>query len=410
MTNISGQSHTGYRSIDATPLGDAAALASGDAITFDGNGGKEGRRGGTAGTGTLGFFGRDLGSSAPTQGRVPAFLGLAERTGGVYLERTGANPPTVGEALHRTGLDFEVRKEALDFRPTADMLVVGDDGAPTMERQETGNRVPMPGRWVATVAYPRDGGEPWGIAPCSPRYTIIQNDRALEVGDALSEGTLRALGSFGNPTGSRVYAAWELGDGMTIGGGDPYRNFVTLVTTHDGSGTWGLLAPIRLGCTNQTNATFGRKATPRFSIRHVGEAAFKLEEARRILGLSRQYLDAMAEASEELLATPMSKDRFVTYAKMVWNVDPAADLSKRSAGIVRVREEKLLEILASETCAFGEGTAYAGYQAVVEYLDFFGNVQGGETDASRQARRQERIMAGELDAAKTKAWELAAAL
>jgi hypothetical protein len=53
-----------------------------------------------------------------------------------------------------------------------------------------------------------------------------------------------------------------------------------------------------------------------------------------------------------------------------------------------------------------EGTAYAGYQAVVEYLDFHGTVRGGD---SPQERRWTRIMAGELDAAKTRAWELAAA-
>ena len=92
--------HSSYRPIDATPFGDAARVTSGEAIAFDGNG-----------------------SSAPTQGRVPAFLGLAERSGGVYLERTGDNPPTVAEAIRRVGLDREVRKEALSFQPTAEAPV-----------------------------------------------------------------------------------------------------------------------------------------------------------------------------------------------------------------------------------------------------------------------------------------------
>ena len=70
MTNITGQHHTGYRSIDATPLGDAEKVTSGEAITFGGNGSKGARQ---PGMGTLGFYGADLGSDAPTQGRVPAF-------------------------------------------------------------------------------------------------------------------------------------------------------------------------------------------------------------------------------------------------------------------------------------------------------------------------------------------------
>ncbi len=401
MPDITGSHHTGYRSIDQTPLGDATRVTSGEAITFDGNG-SSGRR---AGVGTLGFFGRDLGSSAPTQGRVPAFLGLAERTGGVYLERTGDNPPTVAEAIHATGLDFEVRKDSLSAHRSEEVAVVGDDGELRMQQQPTGDLIAMPNRWVATVGYPRDGGQPFALAPCSPKYTIIQTDTALEVGDALSEGRLVALGAWDNR--AKVYGAWELGEGMTIGGGDPYRNFVTIVTTHDGNGTYGLLAPIRLGCTNQTNATFGRRATPRFSIRHVGEARFKLDEARRILGLSKTYMDVMKEASEELLAKPMSKDQFVVYAKQVWGVKAADDdLSKRSLSLVNARAETLLGMLASETCEFGRGTAYAGYQAVVEYLDFAGTVRGGD---SPETRRYTRIMAGELDNAKTRAWELAAA-
>jgi hypothetical protein len=404
VPNASGQHHTGYRSIEDTPLGDAEKVTSGEAITFGGNGAEGSWR--STGQGTLGFFGRDLGSDAPTQGRVPAFLGLAERSGGVYLERTGDNPPTVAEAMKRVGLDREVRKEPLSVHTSAEAPVVTDDGGLAMERVPTGETVPMPDRWVATVSYPRDGSAPSPIAPCSPRYTVIQDDTALDVGDALSEGRLVALGTWDG--GAKTYGAWELGEGMVIGGGDPYRNFVTIVNTHDGNGTYGLLAPIRLGCTNQTNATFGRKATPRFTIRHVGEAAFKLEEARRILGLSKHYLEVMQEASEELLATPMGKDRFLVYAKEVWGMNrPDEDLSKRSLSLVNARAEELLAMLDSPTCEFGRGTAYAGYQAVVEYLDFAGTVRGGD---SPEARRYTRIMTGELDAAKTRAWELAAAV
>jgi hypothetical protein len=391
--------HSGYRGIEQTPFGDAARVDSGEAIHFDGNG----ARGRNGGTGTLGFFGRDLGSDAPTQGRVPAFLGLAERTGGVYVEDTrGLN---VADALRQTGLDFEVRKDALSVNLTGEVAVPTEDGGLEMQQQETGEQTRMRPRWVATVGYPNDGGQPFGIAPCSPRYTVIQTGTALEVGDALSEGKLVALGAWDDR--AKVYGAWELGDGFDVAG-DPYRSFVSIVTTHDGNGTWGVMAPIRLGCTNQTNATFGRKATPRFSIRHVGEARFKLEEARRILGLSKQYVEVLQQESEELLAKPMGVDSFLVFTREVWGVSTDDEaLSKRSLSLAKTRDDELLSILASQTCEFGRGTAYAGVQAVIEHLDFYGTVRGGE-DA--QSRRYERIMAGELDRAKTRAWEMAAAV
>ncbi len=395
MPDIQGSSHSSYRSIDATPLAD---ITPGQAVTFDSNGSK-GRR---AGVGTLGFFGNDLGSHRPTEGRVPAFLGLAERTGGVYVEDSDRGL-TVGDALRQTGLDFEVRKELITAARTEEVLEVTPAGEPTMVSRPTGEALRMPA-WNATVAYPRDGGQPFAIAPCSPTYSVFQNEQALDVGDSISGGRLVALGAYGRPVGARVYAAWELGEGMEVAG-DPYRNFVTVVTTHDRSGTYALLAPIRLGCTNQTNATFGRKATPRFSIRHVGDMAYKAEEARRILGLSHQYLDAFRESMELLLTVKMTKDDFVAYERKLWGVsEDDTDLSKRSLSLAKVRDEELLALLTGPTCAFGEGTAYAAFQAVTEHMDWHGTVRGGD---SKEARRQERIMMGELDNAKTKAYDLA---
>ena len=82
-------------------------------------------------------------------------------------------------------------------------------------------------------------------------------------------------------------------------------------------------------------------------------------------------------------------------------------MSKRSLSLVNARGEQLLALLDSPTCEFGKGTAYAGYQAVTEFMDHFGTVRGGEDAATRRAVR---IMAGELDAAKTRAFSLAAAL
>jgi hypothetical protein len=398
VPDITGSHHTGYRSIDDTPL---ANITPGEAVTFDNNNSK-GRR---AGVGTLGFFGNDLGSDRPTEGRVPAFLGLAERTGGVYVEDSDRGLH-VGDALRKTGLDFEVRKELITAARTESVLEVTPEGEPQMVQQPTGEQLAMP-NWMATVAYPNNGGQPFAIAPCGPNYSVFQNEQALDVGDGISGGRLVALGAYGNPVGARVYAAWELGEGMEVAG-DPYRNFVTVVTTHDRNGTYALLAPIRLGCTNQTNATFGRKATPRFSIRHVGDMAYKAEEARRILGLSHQYLDAFKESMELLLTIKMTKDDFVAYERKLWGVsDDDEDLSKRSLSLAKTRDEELLTILAGPTVGFGEGTAYAAFQAVTEYMDWHGTVRGGD---SKEARRQERIMMGELDNAKTKAYDLALAL
>lgn len=345
---------------------------------------------------TLGFFGADLGSAAPSDGRVPAFLGLAERTGGVYVE----NPPSVADALKQTGLDFEVKHEPITAGRSEDVLA---DDASGLVSRPTGEQLPMT-EWVATVAYPRDGGQPFAIAPTSKLYTIVQNEEALAVGDQISDGRLVALGAYGKPAGSKVYAAYELGEGINIGGGDPYRTFVTITTSHDRSGGLvALLAPIRLGCTNQTYATFHGRAVPRFTIRHTGLAKYKVSEARRVLGLAESYMEAFATEAETLLAEKQTKDQFIVYARHVFGVKDEDKMTERSKTIARLRDEQLLEILASQTNEFGRGTAYAGYQAVVEHMDHFGTVRG--TDPVQA--RQERILSGQLDTLKERAWNLA---
>src|SRR3954454_8587102 len=106
--------------------------------------------------GFTGFYGRDLGSSAPTMGRVPSFYYLAKNTGGVYLEdNTGSL--SVGEAIRRVGLDVTVRHNKIKVVETEFVLAVNGAGEPEMVEQETGRLLDMPA-WRATVGYPHDGG------------------------------------------------------------------------------------------------------------------------------------------------------------------------------------------------------------------------------------------------------------
>jgi hypothetical protein len=379
---------TSYRTITSTNL-NGDTLPQGEAITFNGSRQK-----------TLGFYDGDLGSTRPTEGRVPAFLGLAEKTGGRYIEK----PPTVAEGLRQTGLDFIVKHEPLRTRYTETGIAVGDDDS--LEEVETeAGQLDLPD-WRVTVAYPKDGGQPFAIAPTSKSYAIVQNDEALAMGDEISEGRLVALGAYGKPVGARVYAAYELGDGFEIAG-DPYRSYLTIGTTHDRSGgTWGLMAPIRIGCTNQTTATFGR-ANPRFVVRHTGNPKANVEEARRILGLTHNYVEATKTSLEGLLSIKMTRKDFVAYTRELFKFD-AETTKPRALAMGRTREEKLLEILGSETCAFGEGTAYQGFQAATEYLDWAMPVRGGDDKATARAARV--LDGGAIDDAKTRAYEMAAAL
>ena len=381
---------SGYRKIDEVPIAGTpdgtAAFENGQAVAFEASKHK-----------TLGFYGRDTGSAAPSNGRVPAFLGLAERTGGVYLE----NPPSVREALERTHLDFQV--EMLPH--ITERVTITDDGVTT-------ERVELPHKRTTTAVF-RDGRPSVGFESVSPGYTPVQNADGLSMGENIAGGSLVALGAFGQPVGARTYAAFKLDEGLSVGGrdgnGDPYDLFVTVINSHDKSfGLTVTLAPIRLGCTNQTYATFGGKLQPKYSIRHTAGATEKVDEIRRALGLFDRWEAAFAGMAEELLATQMNVDAFMRYQHKVLMVpDDQDQLTPRQRQIVKVRDEELLQILHGQTNAFGEGTAYAGYNAMVEYSDFASRVKGG--DGGRELTRMTRIMSGQTEKVKDRAWALAMA-
>ncbi len=319
-------------------------------------------------------------------GTVPAFLGLAQRTGGTYFE----NPPTVAEGIKGTDLDFEVRLEKMQ-------AVVMQD---TIEGQVP-LAVDVP-RFRASVGHYNDGRTPVVFSTWqSPRYTPIQTAEALSWGDALSDGRLVALGAYGDPVGSKVYAAYDLG-GFTVGGKDEHELFLTITTTHDGTGsTSARVVPIRFDCTNQTDFYFGKgAAAPVIKVRHTVNAKEAMVQAEAAVQASREYLGIYVSSMEKLLKVKQSENDFIEWTRELW------DVKDTPKGAAQTREDTLVSILGSETCAFGRGRAYAGLQAVTEYLDHHAPVRGADPVAARQ----DRIILGRVDAPKQTALDSLLAL
>lgn len=332
-------------------------------------------------------------------GRVPAFMGLASRTGGVYLERPGM---TVAEGLRETGLDYEVRLQPVSAMVTTDDLTVVD-GEPQVAQVTTAHDIP---NYRATVLHYNDGRvvpvTPW----VSPKYQIVQNTEALAVAQEIISGGfggLVALGAYGNPVGAKTYAALAL-DGMLVGGEDPMGLFLTVTNAHDGMGGLGFrLAPMRFACTNETPLYFGRGSVhPVFTRRHTKNVlAHAAEYAQATLDIAAQYRTTFAAEAERALKVKMNENKAIVYWRQVFGVPTdTADWSPRQATVAQAREDQLVSLLAGDTTAAGRGTAWAAFNAVTEYVDHL-------APARSDARRQERILTGETDALKQRAWNLA---
>lgn len=327
-------------------------------------------------------------------GRVPAFLGLAQRTGGIFYE----NPESVADGVRQAGLDFDVKLESL--HTSVPEPIIGDDGPTTIART-----FDLPNH-RATVAHYEDGRiVPFG--PVGTKYRPIQNTVAAELGQALvdgGDGSLLAIGTYGEPVGARTYMAFDLGD-FTVGGGDPHNLALTITNSHDGSsGLVSLVAPLRLACTNQTSGIFGKRNSARHVIRHTESATGRVAEMRVILGMTRNYVELYQAQSEDLLAHPMSTDDFVEWERDLFGApDDLANATKHTRTLTEKRDETLIRLYRdSATNEFGRGTAFAAAQSVIEYLDHESLTRGRGRDP--EVGRWERIMAGQTENAKARTW------
>lgn len=323
-------------------------------------------------------------------GRVPAFVGLAQATGGLFFE----NPPSVAEGLRQSGMDFTV--ELHDLQAVVPLSSVDSDGGELVVPQtfELARHKATVGHW--------DDGRIEAFGPVGTRYQPIQNTEAAELGQLLVDGgdaSLLAIGTYGKPFGCHTYMAFDLG-GFKIGGVDKHQTALTIVNHHDGSGGLNIqAAPVRVACTNQVAGIFGRRRKSRYVVRHTSSAKGKIAEIRNALGMVAEYVETYEREAEALLAHPMSTDDFVRWERELFG-QPREDASDRERTMVEHRDEALTTIWRSETSDFGWHTGFAAAQAVIEYLDHESIVRGRDPERARM----ERVMAGTTEATKARAW------
>ncbi len=314
-------------------------------------------------------------------GRVPAFLGLAPE-GGIYWE----NPPSLDEAVRAAGLDFQVTLEPLST------TVVTDEGVSTL---------PLPKHFATVQRHP--DGRVVPMRPVGDRYTPIQNPTVAEIAglvlDESPDAALRAVGSFGDPVGSKVYFAFALGQ-FQVGGHDPHDLYLTVISGHDGtSGLSAQVAPMRVACTNMVGGVFGR-TKGRYVIRHTESAAGRVQDIREALQLTHRYTEQYVEESEQMLRQPMTEHDFLAWEHELFGAPRLEDASARQRTITANRDEVLLGVWRGDTLEFGRGTRWAAAQAVYEYLDWLAAARGDDP----QRTRWEKAMSGLTEPVKTEAW------
>ena len=237
------------------------------------------------------------------------------------------------------------------------------------------------------------------------RYTIVQNDQAFKFCDDILDvggATFETAGSLDK--GRKVFMTMRMPEGITVGGHDAVNMYLMVVNSHDGSTPLiAAVTPVRVVCAN-TVAAGVAAAKSVYRVSHTISATGRLSDAREALKMSYQYTGEFELLANELYSQPMSDREFVKFMGKLMGKPPVVekDGSTRSLSIYENKRDNLMGLWKAPTQENIKNTAWAAYNTVVEYADWFSPVRGGDVDV----RRGERIVENTLSEIKEKALAL----
>jgi len=270
------------------------------------------------------------------------------------------NAFTAEEAMEYAHLaNWDVRKQPLF---TSDIL--------------SSNPLPIKDRYATVRTNPFTGvAEVLGVV--GSKYTPIQNEDHAELLNTLvgeAGANFETAGSIKG--GTQTFLTMRLPESIKIGGVDAIQPYVIALNSHDGSMAFQfLISPVRVVCAN-TQAVAIKSAKSRFSVRHTRNGTKSIiAQARETLGMTYEYLEAFEGLAERMIQEQLTVDKFKEIVERLMPIaDDSSELIQLRTTAERVKLVNLFE--DSDTLTEIKGTAWAGYQAVTEYLDHYKMIVG----------------------------------
>lgn len=220
---------------------------------------------------------------------------------------------------------------------------------------------------------PFDGGSDV-LSVVGDRYKVVQNEELFAFGDGILDGGAEweSAGSIKN--GRVVFGSLTVPREFILdpdGANDKTVTYLLVHTSHDGStAVQANITPVRVVCQNTLNmALNGSKQS--FKIRHTATVGGRIDEARRVLGLTFGHMDAFEAMARELFETTVTD---VQFDKIVKELYPAPEDGAAKAAVTRY--EAKVDIIhglykSSPTGENIRGTAWGVLNAFTERIDYY---------------------------------------
>ena len=269
------------------------------------------------------------------------------------------------DAWHRLGT---VTAGCLTAAEVMQVAYLGGWDVRTEKLRTVESNAKVPAKLATTRVHPKTGGrEVLGLV--GPRYQVVQNEQACELLDMIAGETGAHFETAGSLRGGReVFVTMRLPDTLTVAGVDAIELYLAMCTSHDGSRAGRvLLTPVRVVCANTQAAAFADNKGE-YAFRHTGDITAKLADVRQALGLIPAYLERFGEAAEKMATTTLEWPQLQAVAHELWPLD---DDAAEAAYLKRLARDRDLRQLFEQapTQEAVRGTAWAGYQAITEWLD-----------------------------------------
>ena len=238
-------------------------------------------------------------------------------------------------------------------------------------------------------------------------WKALQNIEGFSWLDELmqnQEAKIEVCGALG--MGEKVWVLARIPKNITFNGIDVVHQYILVSNSHDGTGSVRIMpTPIRVVCGNTLAMALGRGAGTGYNVRHTAKLHDRMEQVRIALEMVDTDFEEWAVQAESLINTKMTESwELEQYFIDVLNLkrDEEGKLATRGQGMLN----DVLELLDSPNNKVGkmEGTAWAAYNAVTEYIDYNATTL---RDGSRSIKRMESALFGPLARRKVSAWTIA---
>lgn len=259
---------------------------------------------------------------------------------------------TTKEAFEKSGLDWPggVEKRPLFMPSTRFDLNARPESAleasalPSASGQPPGNRLVNPIHVVDQHAVVRNMDNTV-LGVVGPAYQVIQNVAMFDFLDALTTGEDKVAKweSAGSLRGGRnVWALLNLPDSeITVGKDDRLLPYLLITNAHDGSAACRVIpTTVRVVCMNTLAAAIaGEFRDLTVSIRHTGDVANKIAEAKLMLAQAATMFGAFEQVANELAAKVVDRS---TFDALVETLFPAPAEDATDAVKTRVENQRAL--------------------------------------------------------------------